>query len=227
MAAKQGLMAIGVCNSPRHGHFVLPWGGRKGRLATNPISFAVPCNSRDPILADFSTAEAPEGRIRLYRNQRQPLPDRWIVDAEGNPTNDPSAFYGPPKGGILPFGGDKGYRGFALSLLVEILGGVLGGSRTTEDQPGNGLGLIVVDVSSFVPYDQFSSLIGELRDYIKSSPPSQGFDEVLLPGETDVRLEQKRLNDGIPIDETTWEQIVSSAVSVGVEPPPVPRILKV
>ncbi len=127
IAAKQELIAIGVCNSPRHGHFVLPWGGRKGRLATNPISFAVPNNSGDPILADFSTAEAPEGRIRLYRNQGKTLPNGWIVDSEGNPTSDPSAFYGPPQGGILPFGGDKGYRGFALSLFVAILGGLLCG----------------------------------------------------------------------------------------------------
>ncbi len=95
------------------------------------------------------------------------------------------------------------------------------------DQPGNGVGLIVVDISAFLPHNHFSSLIDELRDYIKSSPPSQNFEEVLLPGEKDIRLEQRRLHDGIPIDQTTWEQIISSAASVGVEQWPAPKTFKV
>src|SRR3954454_5051226 len=73
-AAERGFLAIGVCNSPRHGHFVIPWGGREGRLATNPISFAAPNGSAAPILADFSTAESSEGAIRLYRNMGKMLP---------------------------------------------------------------------------------------------------------------------------------------------------------
>src|SRR5271157_4143859 len=55
-AARAGFLALGFCNSPRHGHFVLPWGGREPRLATNPISFAFPAGEGEPIVADFSTA---------------------------------------------------------------------------------------------------------------------------------------------------------------------------
>jgi LDH2 family malate/lactate/ureidoglycolate dehydrogenase len=217
MAAEKGFLALGVCNSPRHGHFVLPWGGGKGRLATNPISFAVPGVSGDPILADFSTAESSEGKIRLYRNQGTQLPSGWIVDAEGHPSTDPADFYGPPAGAILPFGGAKGYRGFALSLLVEILGGLLGGSSTTVDQPGNGLGFVVIDISAFQKQQEFASLIRELHDYMKSSPPAEGFDEVILPGELDFKTRETRLRDGIPIDEKTWEEICTSTKSVGVK----------
>jgi hydroxycarboxylate dehydrogenase B len=217
MAAEQGFFALGVCNSPIHGHFVLPWGGRKPRLATNPISFAVPCGNGHPIVADFSTAEATEGKIRLHRNLGEPLPGDWIVDAEGQPSRNPADFYGPPMGAILPFGGDKGYRGFALSLLVEILGGLFGGSRTTEDQPGNGLGFLVVNISAFQSPSVFADLSSELRDYIKSSPPSEGVEEVLIPGELDFKTREKRLREGIPVDETTWGQITAAARAVGVE----------
>jgi uncharacterized oxidoreductase len=216
MAAEQGLFAFGVCNSPIHGHFVLPWGGRQGRLATNPMSFAVPCGRQYPILADFSTAESPEGKIRLFRNQGKPVPRGWIVDAKGEPTTNPADFYGPPRGAILPFGGEKGYRGFALSLMVEILGGLLAGSRTTVDQPGNGLGFLVVDIAAFQAPDHFAALIEELREYIKSSPPSESRDEVTLPGELDFKLGERRLREGIPIDDQTWNQIVKAAESVGV-----------
>src|SRR5581483_11024166 len=186
-AAEQGFLAIGFCNSPRHGHFVTPWGGRQGRLATNPISFAVPGNSDFPIVADFSTAEASEGAIRLHRNLGRSLPDGWIMDASGEPSNDPNAFYGPPPGAIFPFGGRRGYRGFALALPVEILGGLLGQSPITKHQPGNGLAFVVIDVSAFLPREEFAAMIHELRDYIKRTPPAPGFQEVLLPGEPDFR----------------------------------------
>ena len=63
LAADKGMIALATCNSPIYGHFVLPFGGREGRLATNPIAYAVP-TGRDPIVADFSTSVAPEGKIR-------------------------------------------------------------------------------------------------------------------------------------------------------------------
>jgi uncharacterized oxidoreductase len=223
-AAEAGMLAIAVCNSPIHGHFVLPWGGTEGRLATNPISFAIPANSNGPILADFSTAESSEGAIRLHRNLGKSLPPGWIVDSAGMPTNDPADFYGPPPGAILPFGGSKGYRGFALSVLVEVLGGIMSGSSTIMKQPGNGLGFIVVDISAFMPLNDFESLVQEMREYIKSSPLAPGHDEVMLPGEPDYRTMRSRLRDGIPIDENTWEQIVAAATRVGIEAPEVGRV---
>jgi hydroxycarboxylate dehydrogenase B len=218
-AAEQNLLAIGVCNSPRHGHFVLPWGGLDGRLATNPFSFAAPCGSAWPIVADFSTAETSEGAVRLHRNLRRPLPAGTIVDSQGTPTTDPSMFYGPPRGAILPFGGEKGYRGYALSLLVEIFGGIMGGSSTIIDQPGNGLAFVLVDIEAFLPMEVFARLMEELREYLKSSRSARGKREVMLPGEPDFRKREDRLHSGIPIDEETWAQILAGASSVGVESP--------
>ena len=215
-AANQGMLALAVCNSPIHGHFVLPWGGTQGRLATNPISFAFPGNADGPILADFSTAETSEGAIRLHRNQGKEVPPGWIVDSSGSPTRNPDDFYGPPPGAILPFGGSKGYRGFALSVLVEVLGGILGGSSTLAKQPGNGLGFIVVDIGAFVARDQFDTLVHEMRDYIKSSPLAPGHEGVFMPGEPDYRNMHRRLSEGIAIDENTWEQIAEAASAAGV-----------
>ena len=217
MGAEAGCIAIGVSNSPRQGHFVLPWGGREGRLATNPISFAVPWGSKFPFLVDFSTAATSEGALRLYRNLSKSLPSGWIVDAQGNPSNEPADFYGPPRGAILPFGGSKGYRGYGLSLVVEVLGGLLGGSSITLHQPGNGLGFIVIDIAAFLRPEDFAALMEEMHDYIKSSPPAPGHDEVLLPGEPEERKMEERRRKGIPIDENTWHQIRSAASSVGVE----------
>ena len=216
LAAREGFLALAACNSGRGGHFVLPWGGREGRMATNPISFAIPCAPADPIVADFSTSEVPEGVVRVHKYRGQRLPEKWIVDASGNPSDDPNDFYGPPRGAILPFGGKKGYRGYALSLLVETLGGILSGHHIREDMRGNGFTIIVIRVDAFVAGEQYADLIGELREYVKSSPPCEGFDEVLLPGEGDFEKKKQRSRDGIPMDAATWEEILGAGKQLGV-----------
>jgi hydroxycarboxylate dehydrogenase B len=164
----------------------------------------------------FPLSKPPKGKLRLYLNQKKRLPDGWIVDADGNPSNEPADFYGPPRGAILPFGGDLGYRGFALGLLVEALGGLLSDVSTVKPQPGNGLCFIVVNVEAFLPKTEFAALTEELRAYLKTCPPAANHQEITLPGELDFRLMEQRTVHGIPVDPKTWEQICQSAESVGV-----------
>ena len=205
MAADQGMIALATCNSPIYGHFVLPWGGREGRLATNPIAYAVPTGGA-PIVSDFSTSVAPEGKIRFHRNEGKPVPDGWILDSSGQPTNDANEFYGPPQGGILPLGAGSGHKGFALSLLVEILGSALAGVGSKDSEVfGNGVCFIVLDPSAFCPLDEFRRLMDDMVLYMKSSEPAPGFEEVLVPGELEFRTLQQRQIDGIPIDSKTLE----------------------
>ena len=218
-AADAGFIALATCNSPIYGHFVLPFGGREGRLATNPIAYGVPTGG-DPIVADFSTSVAPEGKVRFYRNEGKAVPDGWIQDADGNPTSDPNDFYGTPRGGILPLGGRAGHKGFALGLLVEILGSALAGTSSTDSEVfGNGVCFILIDPSSFCPLPQFRELMDETVAYMKSSPPAPGFDEVLVPGEIEFRTQRQRLVDGIPVDETSLQAMRDYADRLNVDWP--------
>jgi uncharacterized oxidoreductase len=217
IAADEGMLALATCNSPIHGHDVLPWGGRDGRLGTNPIAYAVPTGG-DPIVADFSTSIAPEGKIRFYRNEGRSVPDGWIRDADGNPTNDPNAFYGPPRGGILPLGGAAGHKGFALGLLVEILGSTLAGIGSRDPHAfGNGVCFVIMDPSAFCPRDEFRWLMDETVAYIKSSRPAPGFDEVLVPGELEFRTLRRRQEDGIPVDAATLQAMRDHGARLGVD----------
>jgi uncharacterized oxidoreductase len=215
-AADAGMIALATCNSPVYGHHVLPWGGRDARLATNPIAYAVP-SSGAPIVADFSTSVAPEGKIRFYRNEGKPVPDGWILDSDGNPTNDPNRFYGPPKGGILPLGGSAGHKGYALSLLVEILGSALAGYGPQDPAfVGNGNCFLVIDPAAFCPPDVFRRHIDETIAYMKSSRPAPGVEEVLVPGELEFRTRQRRLKDGIPVDDVTLASLRDHCRRLGV-----------
>ena len=215
-AADQQMLAIATCNSPVHGHFVLPHGGREGRLATNPLAYGVPTEG-DPIVADFATSVAPEGKIRYYRNIGTPLPDGWILDAEGNASNDADDFYGPPRGGILPLGAAAGHKGYALSLLVEILGSALAGNECDDPgNAGNGICLIVINPAAFSGQQLFRQLAGTTGRYMKTSPPAPGFEEVLVPGELEFRTLRKRQQEGIPLDDQSRDAILQQAEKLSV-----------
>jgi uncharacterized oxidoreductase len=212
----EGFMGFGFCSSPRHGHFVVPWGGRDGRLSTNPLAYVAPVDGGDPIVSDFSTSQTPEGKIRLYKNRSQDLPEGWIQDAAGKPSTSPVDFYGPPQGGILPFGGPLGYRGYALGLLVEIMGTILAGHDSTEDRHGNGVTFILFHPTLLVSPETYSTNLNKLVEYIRSSRPANGVAEVLLPGELERLKRVKREADGIDIDAATWATIVKVANSLNV-----------
>ena len=216
MAAKEGCFALATVNSPKRGHRVVPFGGLAGRLAPNPIAYAAPGHSHS-ILADMAMSTTSQGKVVIYRNRGEPLPDAWLIDAEGRPTTDPEVLWANPPGWILPFGGSVGYKSFALLLLAEILSGTLGGDVITDDIPDgiNGVCFLVIDLSAFGPVDQFKEAIDQMVDYMKSAPPAPGFDEVLAPGEIDARYVVERERDGIPLDPTTWQQIRVVAESVG------------
>ncbi|MBI2842028.1 MAG: Ldh family oxidoreductase [Armatimonadetes bacterium] len=213
--AEHGMIGLAVANTSKTGHYVVPWGGREARLATNPLAYGVP-TSGDPVVLDMSTSMISEGKIRVLMHQGKPLPSGCIVDADGNPSTDPKAFYGPPRGAIMPLGSELGYKGFGLALLVEVLGGVLAGmDSSVEHQYLNGTCLIAIDPDAFCGRHCFIHLTDRLSEYIASTPPASGFDEVVLPGTLEFRMREKRLAEGIPLDRETWRQIVKTAELVG------------
>jgi uncharacterized oxidoreductase len=216
--AERGLVALAFANSVKAGHFVVPFGGREGRLATNPLAFAVPMNGQ-PMVLDMSTSMIAEGKIRVLMHSGQPIPPGSILDAEGAPTSDPLAFYGPPRGSILPFGSpDLGYKGTGLALMVEILSGILAGASSTTDLPHiNGLCLIAIDPDAFCGRERFVALMQELSDYITGTPAAPGHTGVIMPGGLDFARRDQRMQTGIPLSDETWRLITEVAGKVGVK----------
>ena len=176
MAAEAGMFALATVNSSKYGHTVVPFGGLEGRFAPNPISYAVP-GPLHPLVADTAMSTASEGKVRVYRNRGEKLPEGWIVDEKGRPSVDPEKFYAQPRGWLLPVGGSLGHKGYALFLLCEILSGALAGEGVTAEWPDgtNGLCFVVIDISAFTPSARFNALIGEMTKYMKSAPPAPGF----------------------------------------------------
>ena len=217
--ASYQMLGLAVVNVAKNRHAVAPYGGRDARLGTNAIAWAAPA-SPQPIVFDASTAMISEGRLRLHAQTGEPVPEGRIIDSDGHPTTDAAAFYGPPKGAILPFGMPLGHKGFGLSLLVEILGGCLAGVQIGEDTAQrNGLCLIAVSPDAFIGQDRFRTLVDDLSQYVTASPPADGYDEVLMPGVVEQRTRSRRLAEGIPVAEETWRRILEVAKRAGAKLP--------
>src|SRR5579872_4399326 len=73
-AARSGMAGMIMSNTGGHGQWVAPYGGLAGRLATNPLSIAVPTDSGDPLMFDFATSIAPEGKIRSLMTAGEEVP---------------------------------------------------------------------------------------------------------------------------------------------------------
>ncbi len=227
MAAEQDMIGMVMCNVGPC--LVAPYGGKSRQLGTNPLSVAAPAGKMKPFLIDFATSIAAEGKIRMkyYNNEKVPL--GWVMDEKGRLTENPGELYYKEgdqiiidghryRGCILPFGGHKGY---ALSLLMDILGGALTGAGCTsseEFERGNGAFMMTIDISRFTPLNEFKRKVDNLFVNLKSSEPASGHSEVLIPGEPEFREKEKRLKEGINIPEKVWHGISAVAEELGLNP---------
>jgi LDH2 family malate/lactate/ureidoglycolate dehydrogenase len=205
-AADQGFVSLILANGSRPGGLVAPYGGRERMLGTNPIAFAVPAGTHPALVADFSTSAISEGRVRIAKRMGEALPADWVIDTDGRPSNDASTLY--DGGAILPFGD---YKGYALSLLVEVLGGILSGAETPVfpeyKYMHNGVLMIALDPTYFRPATEYRESVDFFFSRIKNTLPALGMEGALIPGEPELRRKEIREREGIPIDAHTWAEL--------------------
>ncbi len=210
LAADAEMIALLMVNDHGGGTCVAPHGGVEGRLSTNPIACAVPIEGKYPIILDMSTSVVASGKIRVKQHRNEALSKGWLINSDGEPTTNPNEFYETTPAAILPFGGIAAHKGFGLSVIVDLLAGALTGagcSRSSDARVGNGLFVHVMNVASFREFPGFSAEIERFINYIKSAKRAAGVDEILMPGERGWDEQRKREQEGIPIDDETWQQI--------------------
>ncbi|MFC1525201.1 Ldh family oxidoreductase [Candidatus Latescibacterota bacterium] len=219
--AQQGAIGLLFCNMHGSGACVVPWGGSSPRLGTNPLAVGIPRTDGGALVLDMTTSVVAEGKVRVLRNRGEAVPEGWILDGDGRPSTDPMDFYSPDKrGSLLPFGGEAGHKGYGLNVVIDLLAGALSGASTTggrEARQGNAVFLLVVDISQFVPPEDFHAAVDEFEDFVKSSAPAPGYDQILMPGDPEVRQSERRGAEGIYVEDETWAQVVGCAAELGVE----------
>ncbi len=218
--AKNNMIGFAISNSEAA---VVPTGGAKAMLGTNPLSVAVPGKRHPAMVLDMATSVVARGKVVLAQKEHKSIPGNWCVDANGAPTTDPARAL---EGAMLPFGGPKGY---AISLLIDILCSSLGGAldcrRTNHfwddfENPQNvGYFMGAVDISKILPFEAFADKVDSMFDEFKACPPAPGVKEVMIPGEIEHLNYLKNIKEGIELSELVVADLVGVAEKYGVEHP--------
>lgn len=222
MVADQGLAMLAMSNVTGRPALVAPWGGAEPRMTTNPFCFAWPfSDGRPPILVDFATSSMALNKARVMSSTGKQAAPGQLIDAQGNPSNDPGVLFSNPPGALLPFGEHKG---FGLALMIEMMAGILSGGDTiaedhqTDGSAHNHLFALIIDP------DQFTDLAGEkgvFADYLLATQPQPGGNPVIYPGMPEAANRERNAKMiTIPVSFWSWvvEHYARKGIDLGLHP---------
>jgi L-2-hydroxycarboxylate dehydrogenase (NAD+) len=207
LALPQNMIGIALTTGGRA--MVVP--GSVGRGAgINVISVAVPTRGDVPFVLDMATTVVAASKFEVaLRSGQETVPEGWAVDKTGKPLTDPKRYAAegalPPLGGLLQETGT--YKGFGLSVLVDILCSILGGSISISElltQPDTALranhffGALKID--GFMPTDDFAKAMAGMVKVYHDLPKATGVERITLAGEIEHEIEMERRR-GVPRDQ--------------------------
>ena len=220
--AKDGYIALLMTNDAGGNPCVAPWGATSPLMSTNPMAVGIPRESGDPVLIDISTGVTSEGGLKMLRNKGQAVPDGWLIDGDGRTTTDAEDYFATPRrAAILPLGSLlAGHKGFALSILVDVLTGGLSGAgcsgRSPEDLDRNALFILAIDPEKFASRTAFSIEVDRLVESIRGARKAPGVTEIRVPGDGARRERERQLKQGIEIDPPVWSAILDILDELGI-----------
>jgi LDH2 family malate/lactate/ureidoglycolate dehydrogenase len=197
MIVKAGLVGIHLASGqPR----VVPSGGTRPALGTNPLCCGFP-SAQGPVIFDMGTAALQWGEVLLHAELGTPLPTGVGLDREGHPTRDARKTL---LGGVLPFGGHKGY---GLSFVVQALGLLAGAALARGQVQDYGFLFIAFDPGLLIPVDEFKRQVSELIDRLKATPRQPDVAEIRIPSERAFRERERRRIEGLVFDRAVVEAL--------------------
>ena len=226
LAARRGIGAVSIRNSNHFGAAALyaKQGADAGYLAltmtnvkpnlvvsgasepvtgNNPLAFGTPTRSGFPLLLDISMSAVAGGKLLDAIEKGERIPFGWATGRDGHPTDDPAVGF---DGFLLPFGGHKG---FGLSLMIDLLCGVLSGGAfqhqvksmyaSPEEPSGTCHLMIVIDPAVLLGREAFLDRVDVFCRTVKASPKRDAEARILLPGELEHETSIRRRREGIPV----------------------------
>ena len=218
-AVQAGLVSLHFVNVVSRS-VVAPYGGSDARYGTNPFTAGIPLPGRPPMILDFATSVIAQGKTRVAHNKGEQLPPDHLIDDQGWPTTNPRYSVIDPLGAILAFGAHKGY---GLAVACELLGGALAagmaqhGADARKRRVLNGMLTVLIDPAALGGDGSFEREATAFVDWVLASPPREGFEQVRLAGDPERESMARRTVDGVPVDGTTWQQILDAATRLGVD----------
>ena len=228
MALEHDMIGFAVTNASP---LVSPTFGAERMLGTNPICFAAPALNQPPFVLDMATSAASNGKLEIAERANKSIPEGWLMDAQGNSSQNPSEL---KQGGmLLTLGSDAehgSYKGYGLSAVVDILSGVLSGANygpwvppfvafldPRDDQPGKGIGHFVGAwrIDGFRPAAAFKENMDHWIQRFRETKPQSSDNPVLIPGDKEREQQAEREIHGIPLVESVWNDLQSISKQCG------------
>ena len=203
------------------GLFLAPFGSADRRLRPEPIAFSAPRQHGPPFMLDMTMTVVAGGKIEQKLIRKEPLPEGWLIDQQGQNVTDGQRYRDVEETGVLPLGGLQfGHKGYGLAMMVEMLVGPLSHAGCTNGESGGGGTMILaIDIEAFVDLDAYKQEVEGLAEWVCSARPLPGVERIYAPGEIEEETRQRRLREGIEIPDPTWAEIGKVAVELGVDMP--------
>ncbi|XP_033646222.1 uncharacterized oxidoreductase YjmC-like isoform X2 [Asterias rubens] len=221
--ADAGLVGMSFTNTSP---VVVPTRARKPLIGTNPISMAAPAERGDSFVLDMATSTVAFGKVQLNSMKKEPIPKGWGTDSTGKVTTVPEDVL--TSGGLMPLGGQEasgGYKGYGLSMMVEMLCGVFAGAAfgpfvrhwSAKDAVANlGQCFIAINTEAFAP--GFTGRMTTLMDECRNSEPAEGETEVLVAGDPERKhMKKVDADGGVLYHRNLIQEMDSLAKDLGIE----------
>jgi LDH2 family malate/lactate/ureidoglycolate dehydrogenase len=230
MALRHDMVGMAMTNASA---LVAPTFSVERMLGTNPIAVAIPAGEQPPFVADFATTTAANGKLELLQRKNEPAPAGWVIDKDGADSHDASEL---KKGGLLlPLGSDRehgSHKGYALGSIVDIFSAVFSGASygpwappfpayvpMPQHMPGAGLGHFfgAMRIDAFRPADEFKQHMDNWITRFRNARPAPGHERVLIPGDPEREMEELRMKEGIPVEESVCKELAGVGEKFGVK----------
>jgi len=225
-ALKENLIGISMTNTSP---LVYPTRSNVRTFGTNPLTLAAPGKNNDSFVLDMATSAVAFGKVEINDRKSLPIPNTWGADKDGHATTNPKDIT-TGGGGLFPLGGPEessGYKGYGLMFLVEIMCGILAGSRfgpnvrtwqTSSGEANLGQCFIAINPGNFA--DNFEDRLQSLMDHCRNLEPIDPEKPILVAGDPErINMEKSDRNDGISYHVNQIKFAENLAKELNIEPP--------
>lgn len=201
-AAEKGYLALSMSNTVK---LMCVPGGKGNIIGNAPISYALPRQGQHPIFMDIALSQVAKLKVVQYQKEGKKVPDGWVVDENGLPTND-------PQGNNFSMSPMSAHKGYCLAFLVETLTTVLSGGSfdikswlfaPPESRSNLGHTMLVINVGKMMDPMQFASRLEEYTHEIIDAPKALGSDKIFYPGEPNWIGYDKAVAEGLELPAAT------------------------
>lgn len=228
MALEHDMIGIAMTNASA---LVAPTFSTERMLGTNPIAVAIPAGNEPAFVADMATTTAANGKLELLQRKNADAPLGWIQDKNGAASTNANEL--KTGGALLPLGSDRehgSHKGYALGSIVDIFSAVFSGASygpwappfpayvpMPENMPGQGLGHFfgAMRIDAFRTPEEFKAHMDNWITRFRAATPA-GEEKVLIPGDPERIMEEKRAVAGIPLVASVVDELKNLSKKLGI-----------